>query len=187
MKLRKIIFNLSGLLAMAAVLGLFTPVLADAYDTWVAPFNFKLTITDRNPDGKLVKTTKNVNGAVEMYIDNGPDGGPTQDTEGYYMKFIDMNSGWAVGITALEIVNTDIPGSKSLKIMGVGSGQFFRGGNPVGPAYLSLTGKVAQDGSGNPLSITATLTMGGGSQQSGAEYIWSGKPKIVLGKQAPIS
>jgi hypothetical protein len=144
MKLRKIIFNLAGLLAMAAVLGLFTPVLADAYDTWVAPFNFKLTITDRNPDGKLVKTTKNVNGAVEMYIDNGPDGGPTQDTEGYYMKFIDMNSGWAVGITALEIVNTDIPGSKSLKIMGVGSGQFFQGGNPVGPDRQSGPGWFRQ-------------------------------------------
>ncbi len=51
MKLRKIICNLAGLLAMAAVLGLSTTVLAAAYDTWSGPFNFKMTTTDRNPAG----------------------------------------------------------------------------------------------------------------------------------------
>ena len=92
-----------------------------------------------------------------------------------------------MGIKALEIVSTDIPNSKSQKIMGVGSGAIFREhGHPVGPAYVSLTGKVALDDLGNPTSITATVTTGGGSPgngPNGGTFIWSGKPKIVLLKQ----
>jgi hypothetical protein len=144
MKLRKFIGNLAGLLAMAAVLGLSTPMLAAAYDTWSGPFNFKITTTDRNPDGKLVKNTGYATGTVEMYLDSGPNGGPVQDPEGYYIRFFDSNEGLAVGIKGLEIVSTRL-NSKSQKIMGVGAGQFFQNNAPVGPAYVSLTGKVALD------------------------------------------
>jgi len=188
MKLRKFICNLAGLLAMAAVLALSTPLLAAAYDTWSGSFNFKVTTTDRNADGKLVKTTGYATGTVEMYLDSGPNGGPVQDPEGYYLRFIDSTEGLAVGIKGLEIVNTRL-NSKSQKIMGVGAGEFFQNNAPVGPAYVSLTGKVAIDDLGNPTSITATVTTGGGSPSNGpngGNYIWSGKPKVVLVKKAPI-
>jgi hypothetical protein len=186
MKLRKIIFNLSGLLAMAAVLGVSTLALATTYDTWAGPYDIKLTVTDQNPDGKLVKTTKYDTGALEMYI--LPNGGPAQDADGYYMRFIDSTKILKVGISQLEMVSTDIPGSKSMKIIGVGSGQFFEGGNPVGPAYVSLTGKVALDDLGNPMWIFTSLTMEGGSKNSGpngAAYIWRSKLKLHLTKSVP--
>jgi hypothetical protein len=156
---------LAGLLAIAAIVGLSTPVLAADYETWSGPINFKLTMTDRNADGKLVKTINYVTGTVEMYII--PDGDPTPDSDGYYMRFIDSTEVLAVGIRGLEIISTHIPNSKSMKIMGVGAGQFFQGGSPVGPASLSLTGKVALDDSGSPTSITATLTSEGGSPSNG--------------------
>jgi hypothetical protein len=188
MQLRTIIFKGAGLLAMAAVLGLSTPILAAAYETWSGPINFKLTVTDQNPDGKLVKTIKDATATLEMYI--VPDGGPTTDSGGiYYMRVTDPTQGLVVGITALEIVSSQIPNSKSMKIIGVGSGGFFENGSAeaVGPASLSLTGTVALDGPGGiPTSITATLTMAGGSPgtgPNGGNYIWSGKPKVVLTRQ----
>lgn len=184
MKLRKIIGKLAGLLAMAAVLGLSTPVLSAEYDTWAGPFNFKVTTTKQNPDGKLVKTTNYATGTVEMYI--VPNAGPTQDSEGYFVRFIDPTEGLKVGIKGLKIISTNIPNSKCAKIVGVGVGQFFEADIPVGPAYMSLKGKVALDDFGNPISISASLTMEGGSPGSDpndGEYIWSGKPKVVLTKQ----
>ena len=52
---------------------------------------------------------------------------------------------------------------------------------------MGLTGKVALDApGGNPTSITATLTMAGGSPgngPNGGNFIGSGKPKVVLLKR----
>jgi hypothetical protein len=192
MKLRKLGHYLAGLLAAVLVLGLATTVLAATlvmYETWSGPFSFTLTITDRNSTGKLVKTTQTATGTVEMYITPGPDGSPAPDTDGYYMRFIDSQNGLSVGITALEIVGSGKTAkSRSVKIMGVGAGEFLQGTPPVpvGPAYLSLTGTAALDASQTPTSITATLTVGGGGPSNGphgGNYIWSGKPKLVLHKQ----
>jgi hypothetical protein len=190
MKLRKLGRYLAGFLAMVALLGFSTTVLAlpPAYEIWSGPFSFTLTMTDRNAAGKLVKTTQTVTGTVNMYVI--PDGDPNPGPNGYVIEFIDSQSGkLAVGFKGLEIVSTKIPTSKSMKIMGVGAGQFLQGAPPVpvGPAYCSLSGTVALDAPGGiPTSITATMTMGGGSPTEGPNgdrYIWSGKPKLVLHKQ----
>jgi hypothetical protein len=176
MKLRKIICTLAGLVAMAAVVGYSAPVLADVYETWSGPITIKLTITDQNSAGKLVKTTQYDTGTVVLYAGiDGPVAGPN----GNYLEVLDSTQALIVAIKGLTIVSTSMTNTKSAKIMGVGAGEFLQGGSPVGPAYLTLTGKVALDGSGNPTLITATVAMGGGSS-NGSNYIWSCKPKVVL-------
>ena len=192
MKLRKVGHYLAGLLAAVLVLGLSTTVLAlePAYEIWSGPFSFTLTMTDRDQTTKkLVKKTQTATGTVNMYII--ADGDPTPGPNGYCLEFIDSQNGLTVGIKGLEIVNSKIASSKSMKIMGVGTGDFLQGAPPVpvGPAYISLKGTVALNApvvdNGIPTLITATLTMGGGSPSegpNGGQYIWSGKPKIVLHK-----
>jgi hypothetical protein len=68
---------------------------------------------------------------------------PVLGPNGNYIEFIDSQSGLTVAIKSLGLVNTNIPNSKSMKIMAVGAGEFYQDGStdPVGPANLSLTGK----------------------------------------------
>jgi hypothetical protein len=183
MKLRRLSRNLAVLLVVVAVLGSVNFALGAPFETWSGPYSFTAKGSELNDaTGKFVKNRNTSAGIMEMYcLQDGP---PTQNG-GYYIRFIDSERGFKVGITALEILSTRVPNSKSDKIMGVGAGVFLQNDLPVGPAYCTINGTVAKDGSGNPTTITATLTTGGGQAGDSVnpEAVWSGKLKVTLHKQ----
>ena len=111
-----------------------------------------------------------------MYIGEN---GPTQNQEGYYLKFID-SGGTRLGITSLVIIRTDVTKSKSDKVLAVGIGSFFDQdpSTPVGLVYLDASGTLTKDKTGQVTSISLTMKLGGGADDN----VWNCSPKVTLKK-----
>jgi len=166
------------LLAAAVLLGSAPEALAQPA-TWTGPFAIKLSkeqVSDTTH--KLAKTSGSDTGKVEFYL--GPDG-PTQDGDGYYMRFISDADGLVVAITDLNLMKSDVPGSKTDTLFGMGTGIHF-GNGTQGPAYIDVSkGTVVKDGSGNITSISMTAKSAGGvTHGNGADYVWHGSTKFTL-------
>jgi hypothetical protein len=150
------------------------------YETWSGPFSFKRTRTEVSDTKQtLVKSKSTVSGTLVMYvIPNGP---PTPDSEGYYLRFIDSLEGFTVGIKVLDFVSTEtlITGKPDPFLM-VGVGEFLQGGVPVGSAHVTIKGTSLKEPTGGMNAIKITNLILGGGASGPPDFVWSGQSKAIL-------
>ena len=172
--------SLAWLLALGILLTFPLTATGADYETWSGPFSFKRTRTEVSDTKQtLVKSKSNVSGTLVMYvIPNGP---PTPDADGYYLRFIDSVEGFTVGIKVLDFVSTEtlITGKPDPFLM-VGVGEFRQNGVAVGSAYVTIKGTSLKEPTGgmNAMKIT-NLTLGGGASET-SNFLWSGQDKAFL-------
>ncbi len=178
---RRLLLMAACLLLVAALGSSQANALVD-YDTWsgTCSFTVKSTMEDGPPGNKkFVTQSKTKSGMVEMYIGVN---GPTPNQEGYYMKFIESGVTTRIGIDDMETIRTEVTKSKSDKVLAIGVGSFFDDSlNPVGLVYLDASGTLKKDNTGQPISLSLTMKLGGTVEGS----VWNCAPKVTLTK-SPI-
>jgi hypothetical protein len=172
--------GLSWFLALSILLTFPLTAAGADYETWSGPFSFKRTRTEVSDTKQtLVKSKSTVSGKLVMYvIPNGP---PTPDADGYYLRFIDSVEGFTVGIKVLDFVSTEtlITGKPDPFLM-VGVGEFLQGEVKVGSAYVTIKGTSLKEPTGGMNAIKITdLILGGGSSET-PNFLWSGQGKATL-------
>ncbi len=145
------------------------------HDTWVANFSCKVTGTYRNPTtGKFARQTVTFTGKAEIYLEQEDPHQPIA-VGGFFVKITDNAQNLWVALTAEEIL-----GSNTGLVRGSGIGNYYQGGNPVGPVAATIKGKakVTQD---TINSITLTVTMTGSDEVN--KIVWKAKPTLTFFKQ----
>jgi hypothetical protein len=181
--------NLAWLLAVSMLLALLVPAGAFAFETWAGQYSLTGTSSEISQDKQKLVTGKGSSaGRMEMYVlTNGP---PTPNADGYYIRLIDTENGFVVGIKTLEMISTEVSVlGKPDPFLMVGTGEFLQGTPPaaVGPAYVTLKGKALKYPTGgmSVISITSMTVGGGGLSNDGHEIVFSVKDSGVQLTQQP--
>jgi hypothetical protein len=146
-------------------------------------FVVKTTSTYQDPSGNIKFKTQSqrLAGKIQTFI--GENGNFVTNAAGNYIEVLDNTGSVVIGVKEIGSIATDVRKSKSNNLSLVGTGDFTEPGSSpaiTGIAYIDLHGKLKEDSTGKPISMTVSAKIGGGVNTAQDNFVFSTNVKSKM-------